>query len=79
VTIGITGENTVLWNGELVTLQYFLNSLLEYIMRVGPGNARIKVLAAGAARFDSLRYVLEQVNHRGVLMVALAPLEQPAQ
>ncbi|HRE82273.1 MAG TPA: biopolymer transporter ExbD [Opitutaceae bacterium] len=78
VTITVTGEGTLAWEKDLITLDEFLARLEQYKAAAGP-EARVLINGHEDAFFAQARYVFDEVRKKGIQRVFIETRIRPPQ
>jgi len=73
VTITISADNTIAWERQQVSLEEFIEKLKKYSINGGRANAVFMVEVDAKADFQTLRYVIDQINRCSIQKVMVCP------
>ena len=76
MTVFVSTEGTLQWEGKPVTLDEFLVNLAGYQASAPKGESRL-VINANGARFPQLNYVLEEARKAGIANLVVESDAQP--
>jgi biopolymer transport protein ExbD len=70
VTVTITGEGTLAWNKDLISLDDFIDRLKAYY-QVSGDKAEILINGDKAAFFSQARYVFDEIRKSGITKIRI--------